>query len=322
MIFNRRLILLALLPLAIYVLVYAVIDQARPTGIVFQTIDATAFGTVAAAEGRYRYYWLSAFILLTAVSLAVAGSAGLALFRETPPKDRGFAYGFVVIVALAVIAAEVFGVAERWYTYLGDDLFASIFAQVESKGEGSALSVFIVGQEVIKGSATLAIVLLAACLIMTLAQPPAGVSLAARAKHVAAAAARQRLYLQQAALVYVFAVLAMLSWMYWPLPFLADDAVRKEYQNLVMGAAVLQGVAFTLGVAAIYLPPALLLRQRSVALASAGADIELDDETRAAIGPLATHPFDQFKQVAVMLMPALVSLTPAITGLWAAAPFG
>lgn len=314
--------LLVLLPLAVYVVVYTVIDQARPAGIVFETIAQESFGSVAAAEGRHRYYWLSAFILLTAVSLAVAGSAGLALFRETPPKDRRFAYGFVALVALAVIAAEVSGVAARWYTYLGDDLFVSIFSQVESKGEGSALSVFLVGQEVIKGSAALAIVLLAACLIMTLAEPPACVSLAARAKHAAAAAARQRLYLQQAALVYVFAVLAMLSWMYWPLPFLADDTVRNEYQNLVMGAAVLQGVAFTLGVAAIYLPPALLLRQRSVEIASrVGESSELDEETRAAIGPLATHPFDQFKQVAAMLMPALVSLTPAITGLWAAAPF-
>jgi hypothetical protein len=47
--------------------------------------------------------------------------------------------------------------------------------------------------------------------------------------------------------------------MYWPMPFLADDATRDAYRQLVVGAAVLQGVGYSLGIAAIYLPPALLL---------------------------------------------------------------
>ena len=320
--FDRRLLVLALLPLAIYALVYIVIDRARPTGLEFAIIDPAEFAKVAAAEGQLRYYWLSAFVLLAAVSLAVAASAAMSLYRDAPRRDRGIIFGLVSLAAVAVIGSEVMGVAARWYTYLGEGLFETIFSQITVGADGdlTLLQAFKIGQEVIKGSAAVALLLLTAGLIVTLTRPPTDASFKARAQHIAAAALRQRTYLQHAALVYVFAMLSMLAWMYWPSPFLASDAVRNDYKDLVMGAAILQGTAFSLGVAAIYLPPALLLRHRSTMLTSSiGPDTELDPETEAAFEPLSVHPFDQFRQVAVMMMPVMVSLLPAVKDLWGVA---
>ena len=104
--------------------------------------------------------------------------------------------------------------------------------------------------------------------------------------------------------------MAVLSWMYWPLPFLADAVEVERYTELLMGAAVLQGVAFSLGIAAIYLPPALMLRNRIAQLAG---DFEGHDEAAATVqASLATHPFDQFRQVAIIVLPTLVSMLPAV----------
>lgn len=314
--FDRRLLWLLLLPLAVYALVYVVVDQVRPSGLSFNVIASQKFADVAPTEALHRYFWLSAFLMLTTVSLAVAASAAIALFRETPPRDRRLMFGLVVMVALVIIASEVMGVAQRWYTYLGNGLFDSIFSQIAVDGVGSALHVFKIGQEVIKATTAVAILLLTACLLMTLSRRTGDLSVSERAEDLAAAIARQRVYLQQAALVYVFAVLAMLSWMYWPLPFLASDTVRTEYKDVVMGAAVLQGVVFTIGIAAIYLPPALMLRRRAEALAAGiGPSASVDPETRAALSPLAPHPFDQFRQVATIVLPALAGLMPALNDL-------
>jgi hypothetical protein len=316
-VFDRRLLWLLLLPLAVYGSVYLVVDQVRPTGLSFATIPPERFADVAAAEALHRYFWLSAFLILTAVSLAVATSAALALFREAPGQDLRLVFGLFVTVAVVIIVSEATGVAQRWYTYLGNGLFDSVFARVSVDGVGSALHVFKVAQEIIKATTAVAILLLTACLLMTLSRPAGDLSLTEHAEYLAAAIARQRVYLQQAAVVYVFAVLAMLSWMYWPLPFLASDALRADYKGVVMGAAVLQGVAFSIGIAAIYLPPALLLRCRAEALAhGVGPAVAIDEETRAALSPLAPHPFDQFRQVATMVMPALVGLLPVINDLF------
>ena len=140
-----------------------------------------------------------------------------------------------------------------------------------------------------------------------------------RAAQLARALARQRGYLMLSATVYVFALVAMLSWMYWPLPFLADDSVRADYRQLVVGAAVLQGIGYSLGIAAIYLPPALLLRLRAERLADAASGKGKTAEAWLRDQGLDSQPLDQLRQVAALLMPTLVSLLPALNELWRAA---
>jgi hypothetical protein len=317
--FDRRRLWLLLVPLGIYALAYAVIDQARPAGVPFphlefQRWDDVPFA-VAAEQAKYHYFWLSSYVVLTAVCLAVGTSAAVALRRETPRRDASAVRVAVGLLVALVVAVELFGGITRWYTYLGEGLYDSIFAHVPTLKHSSALAVFLNGQQVIKIAVAIAVVVLSACMILTLKTPPPGDSVAQKARFLQRAMATQRNLLQQTALVYVFAVIAMIAGMYWPLPFLADDAARAAYRNLLTGSAILQGVAFSLGAAAVYLPAALLLRQWSEAVTHEAADApSADDDTEAALEALAVHPFDQFRQVAMMVLPMLVSLGPLLTG--------
>jgi hypothetical protein len=71
-----------------------------------------------------------------------------------------------------------------------------------------------------------------------------------------------------------------------------------------------------LGAAAVYLPAALLLRQWSETVTGAAVtEPELDKDTAAAVEALSINPFDQLRQVAIMIMPILVSLTPLLDGI-------
>lgn len=318
--FDRRRLLLLLLPLGIYVLAYAVIDQARPAGVKFphlefETLSDVPFD-VAARQAKYHYYWLSSYVVLTAVCLAVSCSAALALRRETPSGDRRIVGWCVVLLIALVIIVELFGGVTRWYTYLGDGLFDTIFTKVPALKYPSALALFLNGQQVIKIAVAVSVVVLSTCMILTLKTPPADATTAEKARWLKRAQDQQKNYLQQSALVYVFAIIAMMAGMYWPLPFLPDKEASAAYMELLTGSAILQGVAFSLGAAAVYLPAALLLRQWSETVTGGlSHQPELDKDTAEAVEALSINPFDQLRQVTIMILPILVSLTPLLDGI-------
>jgi hypothetical protein len=308
--FDRRLIGLAIIPVAIYILVYAVIDRARPSGIVFTTLDIPPFPDVgvAVAEAKLRYFWLSALVLLTAVSLAVAASSAFSLLRDAPRRDRVLMFGLVAMAWVAIAVLEQSSLTDHWYVHMGDGLFEGIFSRV-SAGSITALQALNIGLDVSKLATAAALLLLVAGFLTTLTQAPANATKQQQADHLAGAIARQRTLLQHAALLYVFAILPVLSWMYWPLPFMANTAMEAAYRELLVGAAILHGVAFSLGVAAIYLPPALVLRSRVVRSEHLVNEGEAGKAIQATIG---SHPFDQVRQIAVMVSPALVSMLPVL----------
>lgn len=318
--FNRWRLLLLLLPLGIYAIAYAVIDQARPAGVQFPHLTLESMGDgafkAAAEQAKYHYYWLSSYVILTAVCVAVGCSAGLALRRETPPGDRNIVGWCIAFLVALVVGVELSGYVTRWYTYLGDGLYRAVFAEMATLKYPSALSVFLNGQQVIKIAVAVSVVVLSTCMILTLKTPPDSATIAEKARYLKRAQNMQKNYLQQTALVYVFAVIAMMAGMYWPLPFLPDEAAKAAYMELLTGSAILQGVAFSLGAAAVYLPAALLLRQWSETMTVVMTDQpEPDQETVAAIEALSINPFDQMRQVAIMIMPILVSLTPLLDGI-------
>jgi hypothetical protein len=80
--FDRRYLLLGLVPAVVYVLFYVVLHKARPTGIEFPIVAATDSPGIAALEAHYRYLWISAFLLSGAASLAVAVSCALRPGRD------------------------------------------------------------------------------------------------------------------------------------------------------------------------------------------------------------------------------------------------
>lgn len=94
--FDRRLLLLLLLPLGIYALTYLVIDQARPANVSFPHVEFQHYRElpygIQAAQSKYYYFWLSSYVLLTGVCIAVACGAGMALWREARRHDQALVW--------------------------------------------------------------------------------------------------------------------------------------------------------------------------------------------------------------------------------------
>ncbi|MCA8929443.1 MAG: hypothetical protein KDC18_15370 [Alphaproteobacteria bacterium] len=329
MAFDRRYLLLLILPLTVYALVYAVLDPARPMQVTFPVIDRDAFPTVAGEEARQRYFWLSAFTLLTAVALGIAMGAALSVWRLAPRRDRGLVFLLMAVVLGAVAAVELSGSVTSWYVYLGKNLFLSIFPYIRTGEHATAMQAFLTGQAVIKIATAAALVPLAVGLVLTLSRPAEGATLAARARSLASATEQQKAFLRHAALLYVLALLAVWAWMYWPIPFLKDPpgstTVTDAYNGLATGALLLQGVAFSIGVAAIYLPPALLLRHRAALLTRQIEDDPSDDgdeDADAVLAFLSVHPIDYLRQALALVLPALVSLLPSLQSIASALATG
>lgn len=342
--FNWRYLFLLALPIAVYLAVYLIIDPARPAGLLFAIIDADKFQSVAAVEGQHRYLWLRAFSLLTAAALAIAVSACLTVWRWTPPALHLGVFGLMAVVFVSVAILELAGCFKEWHTYLGHGLFDEIFNGGRPSGtgdracsalagdflasilrgvgfwkSGTPMELFLTGQKIIKVSSLAAVVGLATGLVMTQAKPAAEAKREHRAQFLLAALDQQKAFLSQAVLLYVLAVLAVAAWMFWPLPYLTSSAA-EQYTNLATGALLLNGVAFSIGVGAFYLPPAMLLRHRAALLAreiaverakpASKPDSEAPADTM--LTALAFNPFDQLRQAFAIILPALVSLLPSL----------
>ena len=317
--FDLRWLWLGLLPFIVYSIFFRVFEELRPSGLVFPLAKNPDSLTIGAAEAYRRYFWLSAFAVAGAVAAAVTFSAIMTMRRGLVQGNRAAIYG-VALVAIAIMAVvEIFSGAKRWYTHLGDGLFQSVFGTGKAFGELSRLEVLDAGLDVIKWLGMIALILLTLCLVLTLARPAsADMPDEEYAQHLAAAAKTQRALLLHLTAVYVVAIVAMFAWMMWPMPYLADEAAKAAYRDVVNGAAILQAVGYSLGTAAIYLPAAMVLRQRAMTLAGrmagqtdAGLTGANADDWLARMG-LAASPVDQFRQTATLALPVLVSLAPAV----------
>jgi len=84
--------------------------------------------------------------------------------------------------------------------------------------------------------------------------------------------------------------------------------------ELLVGSAIIQGVAYTLATAAVYVPPAVLLRQRvgqMVEEAITGKTAVSADKWLRERG-LHFQPIEEFRQFLAVLLPTLVSMFPAL----------
>ncbi len=346
--FDRRYILLALAPLGAYVLLYLSIEAMRNMGIEFRTIHAFQFVEVAASETKYRYLWVSAFLVSAAVTVAVIAAAGFSLLAQTPRRDRRLVWSLIALIVGVITLYEGYGVScatpqgegppvglcgalqnDWWYESLGKDLYQETLGRLPITAdplavpvadfEDSALARLESALVALKFLGTLALVLIAAGSILTLTRPEAAgprdsAVAAVQAEFLAGKVALLRRYLYLGSAAYVFAIIAMISWMLWPLPFLDGAQARSDYHQLVIGSAILQGVGYTISIAAIYLPPALLLRQRIVRLAKeamAGHEA-VEAETWLQQRGLQFRPLDELRQMGALLMPALISGLPLL----------
>ena len=226
---------------------------------------------------------------------------------------------FLVGVAFAGIG-ELFATGERWYVFLGEGLYCSAFCRFGEEGvcadptAGCALlGQLDLGLDLVKFAGAFALVLLTIAFIATLRG--SGGDREDQVKRLGNAAKQQDALLYRAAAVYVMACITMIAWMYWPIPYLSPEE-EAQYRELLLGAAVLQGVGFSLGVASIFLPASLMLHHRIARLAEGEV---LGGQTKAEwlsdMG-LVANPLDQLRRVMTMLMPTLVAFLPALERIW------
>ncbi len=350
--FDRRYLLLIAVPLGVYLLFYFIIGSTRNVGIVFDVIPSEQFGSVAAAEAKYRYFWISAFLVFGAVALAVIASCAMTLYREMPQHRRPLIISLIVFFLVAIGIYEAFPGREtfRWYESMGKNLYQCTLGQIgvtsvdaeagarqgSNVGVESAanpvpcvvdeapvqpvLDMLAIGIDLVKVLGAAALIVICAGSILTLshisgdkAGNPTTVT-EQETRYLSRNVALLKSYLYQSSAVYVFAMIAMISWMFWPIPFVADV---EKYRDLVVGSALLQGVGYTLAVASIYLPPAVLLRHRVHRMAHR----ELVDDEAASVETwlrqrgLHFQPLDELRQVAAMLLPVAISALPALTSL-------
>jgi len=305
--FDRRFFLLVLVPTLTYTLFDFVIRN-QSTEVGFELVSTV--GT-SAAEVKHRFYWIAAFAGSFAVSVSVAAAAGLSAWRNLLPRDRGVAIAILALGLVVVAIGEFIASGQRWYVHMGKDLYAQAFGQ-ESAGLG-LLRMLDNGLNAVKFAGGFALILLTLALIATLRSPGGSADHQAAALSRAARQQRELLYLGVA--VYVMACLTMIAWMSWPLPLLSDTS-QEEYRHMRLGATVLQGVGFSLGIAAIYVPSALSLRQR--ALTTAEAQTSSSEEFRAWLQDKGFEitPLDQLRQIGAILMPTAVGFMPALGNLW------
>ncbi len=351
--FDLRYLLLIAVPLGVYLLFYFVIGIARNAGIIFDVIPTEQFGSVAAAEAKYRYFWISAFLVFGAAALAVIASCAMTLHREMPPHRRPLIISLIVffLVAIGFYEALPGRDTSRWYESMGNNLYQCTLGQIDVTSvineagaqpvggdeaaampvpcvvaeaserpvlEQSVLHMLDIGIDLVKVLGAAALIVICAGSILTLSHisvdrsdDPTTVT-EHETKYLARNVALLKSYLYQSSAVYVFAMIAMMSWMFWPMPFVAD---AEKYRELIVGSALLQGVGYTLAVAAIYLPPAVLLRHRVHRMAHR----ELVDDEAASVESwlrqrgLHFQPLDELRQVAAMLLPVIISAIPAFT---------
>lgn len=330
--FDRRYLLLTAVPMGVYLLFYFIIANTRNVGIEFGVIPFEQFPSVAHAEAKYRYFWISAFLVSGAVSLAVIASCVMSLYRETPPPHRPLIILLVVFIVVAIAIYESFPdffEQKRWYEYMGEGLYEATLGKMPvttGLNEGPlqpVLQKLDIGLNFVKILGATALIIIGVGSILALSHITAEkvdnpkTFTKHKTKHLARNVARLKNYLYQGSAVYVFAMIAMMSWMFWPIPFLSVDNVKLAYRELVVGSAILQGVGYTLGVAAIYLPPAVLLRHRINRMANqelVGNEAASVEEWLRERG-LHFQPLDELRQVAAMLLPVAISAIPALTNI-------
>ena len=193
-------------------------------------------------------------------------------------------------------------------------LFRSLFSELPAgEAERSLLDLLDAGLNTVKFLGVVALGLVSGGLVLTLAEPTRQRSAEEHAAGLARAAARQKELLQHGATVYVMAIIAMLAWMHWPLPYLESETIRGQYRDLLLANALVQGMVYSLGIAAIYLPTAMLLRRRIADLAETTPDAT---PTWLREQGLEAQPFDQLRQMATVLLPAIIGILPALEKLW------
>lgn len=313
--FDRRVLWLGLVPALVYGAHNLVIVAVQEPG------PALAIANDAAREAaalRFRYLWVAAFAVSFSASVAVGIGALMMVVRYLGGADRRFALGLAALAFMLVVLAELFATGPRWYVFMGPDFFRQALCGTAQGGPvqpSCQLDMLDLGLDLVKYAGAFALILLTLAFAATLGRR--GTDDRAEGAVLAAAARDQDALLYRGAVVYVLACVSLIAWMYWPMPYLADADAKARYHDLMLGAAVLQGVGYSLGIASIFLPAAFLLQNRIERLRGIAQDGN-DSEPPAWLAAIAArgNPMDQLRKTAMLLLPTFTSFLPALDNLW------
>ena len=314
---DRWLLLFTLVPVITYAIYNAVLGGVQDGSLSFPL--TTGIGS-AAAEIKSRYLWASAFSVSAVVSLTVAAFAALTIWRHLGQGDRKLFFGIAIFGFLLIVLGEELFTGDRWYTQLGDGLYCQAFCgldaaqcsgSTDARGACPKLDALDLGLDVTKYAGAAALIFLTLAFIATLRRTEG----ADPARELARAGREQQQLLLQGAAVYVMACLSLLAWASWPLAVLSDNALAA-YREVLLGSTVLQGVGYSLGIASIFLPSAMVLRMRAADLVDATAKTEPERAEWLQLQGLEQSAIDQLRQMATILMPTFISFLPALQQLW------
>lgn len=123
-----------------------------------------------------------------------------------------------------------------------------------------------------------------------------------------------RSYLYLGTFVFAFATISMISWMFWPIPFLDGPDAQYDYIKLLSGTAIIQGTFYTLTFASIYVPPLIFLKLKVYLTVLRVSHGSTEKERRRCMRrhKLEASPVQDLKQIILVLMPQIIGLLPAL----------
>ncbi len=238
--------------------------------------------------GRYRF--LAAAWFFAALALLPLAVLARNLMRPTERNTRVAAVLTVLVVFLLamipVIQQHLTGTPPQIYRQVGKEVFEMTLSKgtlpgcqsvgdrwlMGTCGEIPVFSLFRRVMDIITGLAGLAVGALIAGMILCLATGENGdiedtaVRLARNIRQM-----KQQLYLSS--LILTFGMFFASSWMYWPLPVIAESE-KSAFTSLVTASALLTGTYFCLLMLSFFLPVAVILDGRVTNLAIAARQNE------------------------------------------------
>ncbi len=233
------------------------------------------------AVGRYRFLAASWFFAALAVLAVAVLARSLARPMERQTRVATIVTTMVVFLVALTPTIQQFAssTTPRIYYQVGKTVFETTLAKgslpgclnanetwlLGTCGESPVFSMFQRVLDIVNALAGLSVGALIAGMILCLASSDSN-DIEERAEELAANMHQMRQQLYLSSLILTFGMFFASSWMYWPMPLIADSG-KAAYGSLVKASALFTGTYFCLLMLSFFLPVALVLDSRVKRLA-------------------------------------------------------
>ena len=129
---------------------------------------------------------------------------------------------------------------------------------------------------------------------------------------------RLKNFITGASAIMVIGIIHMKLWLNWPLSFVADPSVVKQFETIIDAIIQYWGVAYTITIAALYLPAETYLSQQAEAEIMSGNDHEIKKDPAKWLkdNQMMLSPLAQLPQIVAVIAPMLVgSFASTLSGM-------